>query len=169
MYSLALAAIVGVSFLGASESGFDHALKQSVSTNRPLVVLIGADWCPSCQVMKNSTIPQVAKEGGLENVVFTYVDADQQRRLVSRLSRVRSIPQLIRFDRTPSGWQGRLLVGAQTPQDVYKFVNTEVPVVITDQRTVAHTASHTTVLPAPSDLVGDPQTHEPLTHETHSY
>ncbi len=169
MYSLALAAIVGVSFLGAPESGFDRALKQSVSTGRPLVVLIGADWCPSCQVMKNSTMPQVAKEGGLDNVVFTYVDADHQRRLVNRLSRVRSIPQLIRFDHTPSGWQGRLLVGAQSPKDVYKFVNTDVPVVVTDQGPVAHTAGYTTALPAPSDQVGDPETHAPLASETHSY
>ncbi len=167
MFAMTLAAIVQVSFLGAPESGFDQALKQSMTTGRPLVVLIGADWCPSCQVMKNTTIPQVAEEGGLDSVVYTYVDADQHRRLVSRLSRVRSIPQLIRFDRTPSGWQGRLLVGAQSVDDVYAFLNSDVPVVITDQGPAPHTARNNAALPAPSDLVGDPQTHEPLAKEAY--
>lgn len=167
MYALALAAIVHVSFLGAPESEFDRAFERSVATGRPLVVLIGADWCPSCQVMKNTTLPQVAKEGGLNNVVFTYVDADRQRRLVSRLSRVKSIPQLIRFDRTPSGWQGRLLVGARSPDEVYSFVNADVEVVVSDQTAPPRTARGDTALPDPSDLVGDPQIHEPLAKEAY--
>lgn len=123
MSSLALVTIIQVSLLGAQESGFDRAYQQSVATGRPLVVLIGADWCPACQRMKNSTLPQAARAGGLSKVVFTYVDLDRQRELASRLSRTKSIPQLIRFDQTQSGWKGQLLVGAKSRQEVQAFIN----------------------------------------------
>jgi len=123
MSSLALATIIHVSLLGTQEGDFHRAYQQSTATGRPLVVLIGADWCPACQRMKTSTLPQVAKAGGLSNVVFTYVDIDRQRELAARLSRTKSIPQLIRFDQAPSGWKGQLLVGAKSPQEVQTFIN----------------------------------------------
>ena len=122
MSSLALATIVQFSLLGAEESDFYRAYQQSVETGQPLVVLIGADWCAPCQQMKNSTLPQVAKAGGLRHVVFTYVDADRQPELVSKLSRAKSIPQLIRFDKTPSGWKGELLAGARSAEEVQAFL-----------------------------------------------
>jgi hypothetical protein len=31
-------------------------------TGKPLVVLIGADWCGACRVMKNTALPQVAQD-----------------------------------------------------------------------------------------------------------
>jgi thiol-disulfide isomerase/thioredoxin len=112
-----------VSALGADGRDFDQAYHQSLTTGRPLVVLIGARWCPACQKMKNAILPQVAKTGGLERVVFNYVDFDQQRQLASRLSRGSSIPQLIRFDRTAAGWKSKYLVGARSPREVHDFVN----------------------------------------------
>ena len=122
MSSLALATIVQLSLLGAEEGDFYRAYQRSVETGQPLVVLIGADWCAPCQRMKNSTLPQVAKVGGLRHVVFTYVDADRQPELVSKLSRVDSIPQLIRFEKTRSGWKGELLAGARSAKEVQAFL-----------------------------------------------
>jgi len=124
MANLILIAFVQVSALGADPQDFDQAYQQSLTTGRPLVVLVGARWCPACQRMKNSILPQVAKAGGLNQVVFTYVDFDHQRQLVSRLTREARIPQLIRLDRAPSaGWSSKLLVGARSPRDVYEFIN----------------------------------------------
>jgi thiol-disulfide isomerase/thioredoxin len=137
MSSLALAAIVLVSFAGSPESDLDRAVRQSVATGRPLVLLLGADWCPACQVMQNSTLPRVAKGGGLDNVVFVYIDVDRQRELASQLSQADSIPQLLRFDPTPSGWQCRLLVGARSPEEVDSFVNAGLPRAA-DERYSAH-------------------------------
>jgi len=123
MTSITLAAFVQVSLLGAGQQDFDQAYQQSLTTRRPLVVLVGARWCPACQKMRNSILPQVARTGGLKNVVFSYVDFDQQRQLASRLSRGTSIPQLIRFDQTPAGWDSKYLVGARSPREVYEFIN----------------------------------------------
>lgn len=123
MTNLILIALVQVSALGADQQDFGQAYQQSLTTERPLVVLLGARWCSACQKMKNLILPQVAQTGGLKNVVFTYVDFDRQRQLASRLSRARSIPQLIRFDRTPAGWKSKRLVGARSPRQVYDFIN----------------------------------------------
>ncbi|MBN1851250.1 MAG: thioredoxin family protein [Pirellulales bacterium] len=118
-----MAISVGISALGADQPDFNQAYRQSLASGRPLVVLIGADWCPGCQTMKNSVLPQVAKSGGLEKVVFIYVDYDQQRQLASHLKCATSIPQLIRFDQTPTGWKSQCLVGAKSPLEVYNFIN----------------------------------------------
>ena len=123
MTNIILVGLVQVSALGADQQHFDQAYQQSLTTGRPLVVLVGARWCPACQKMRNSILPQVARTGGLKNVVFSYVDFDQQRQLASRLSRGKSIPQLIRFDQTPAGWNSKHLVGAKSPRDVYDFIN----------------------------------------------
>ncbi len=123
MTNLMLVAFVQVSVLAAQEQDFNQAYRQSLTTGRPLVVLLGAGWCPACQRMKDSILPRVAKAGGLNNVVFTYVGLDRQRQLASRLSRGTSIPQLIRFDRTPAGWKSKRLVGARSPRQVHDFIN----------------------------------------------
>lgn len=101
---------------------FERAQHRSVVTGRPLVVLVGADWCPACQVMKKSILPQIAEAGGLQRMVFVYVDFDRRRRLASRLTRGKPIPQLIRFDRTPAGWTSRCLIGAQSVRQVGEFI-----------------------------------------------
>ena len=123
MTNILLVALVQVSALGADQQGFDQAYQRSLTTGRPLVVLVGAGWCRACRKMKNSILPQVAEVGGLNKVVFTYVDFDQQRQLASRLSRGTSIPQLIRFDRAPAGWKSKRLVGARSPRQVHDFIN----------------------------------------------
>jgi len=123
MVNIILAVLVQSSILGADQQDFDKAYRHSMSTGKPMVVLIGARWCGACQKMKHSVLPRVVKVVGTNKVVFTYVDFDKQRHLAARLSRARSIPQLIRFDRTPSGWKSKYLVGAKSPREVYDFIN----------------------------------------------
>lgn len=123
MTNVILVALMQIATLGAEQGEFEEAYRQSVVTGRPLVVLVGATWCPACQRMKNTILPEVAQGGGLSQVVFTYVDFDQHRQLASRLSRAKSIPQLIRFDRTPAGWKSKLLVGARSHREVHEFIN----------------------------------------------
>jgi len=123
MASIFLAVLMGVTAAEGDREGFKQAYQRSLASGRPLIVLIGARWCPACQTMKHSILPRVAEVGGLNKVVFTYVDFDQHRELASRLSRATSIPQLIRFDRTPAGWNRKHLVGAKSPREVYEFIN----------------------------------------------
>ncbi len=73
--------------------------------------------------MQKTILPQVERTGGLKNVVFVYVDYDQQRQLASRLTDGMSIPQLIRFDHTQAGWTNKRLIGARSPGEVHSFIN----------------------------------------------
>ncbi|MBN1912242.1 MAG: thioredoxin family protein [Pirellulales bacterium] len=123
MTNIVFLTLIQISALGGKQGTFEQAYQQSVTSGRPLVVLIGAGWCPGCQTMKNSILPQVKEAGGLDRVVFFYVDFDRQRQLAVRLRRATSIPQLIRFDRTTGGWKTKCMVGAKSPHEVYQFIN----------------------------------------------
>ena len=67
--------------LVAGSHDYATAFKETEETGRPLVVLIGADWCPGCRQMKYTTIPELEKKGGLRKVAFAYVNTDHQGEL----------------------------------------------------------------------------------------
>ena len=125
MSTLALTVMVHASMLGASTDDYSQAYRQSVETGRPLVVLIGAKWCPACLEMKNNILPKVQKTGGFDGVEFAYVDADRQPKIAAKLSRAQVIPQLIRLDKTSEGWKSQVLVGARSPDEIRRFVATD--------------------------------------------
>lgn len=114
MTSLTVAALLQVSLLSTGGQSYAEAHRQQAETGRPLVVLIGADWCPACVTMKNSVIPQAQREGVLEGVAFAQVNTDQQPALSKQLMRGGMIPQLIVFHKSANGWQRKQLVGAQS-------------------------------------------------------
>ena len=105
---------------------FDLAYQRSFTTGRPLVVLLGAQWCPGCQVMQHEVMPEVEKSGGLEQVEFVYIDIDRNRRLAAKLSKAKTIPQLIRYHKTPDGWKYNLLNGAYNVEEVKTFIKTGI-------------------------------------------
>jgi len=123
MTTLLLAAILHTQATTLPNNDYTNAYKQALSSGRPLVVLLGAKWCPGCVQMKNSIMPQVAKAGGLVNVEFAYVDMDRQPKLAARLTRGGAIPQLIRYEKTKKGWRRGLLIGAHSPKRVTSFVD----------------------------------------------
>jgi thioredoxin-like negative regulator of GroEL len=67
--------------IGAHGDTYSQAYHQAVKTGRPLVVLVGAEWCPACKVMKDTVIPAVKKRGGLSKVSFAIVDIDEEQKL----------------------------------------------------------------------------------------
>jgi len=108
-----------------SAAGYDYATayQQTSETGRPLVVLIGADWCPGCRQMKYTAIPELEKKGGLDKVAFAYVNADQQSDLAGKLMSGGSIPQLVMYQKTATGsWKRQQLTGAQSVSDIQAFI-----------------------------------------------
>lgn len=127
MTSLALAVMVPLSVLSASPENAPprkliDAYQRSVKTGQPLVVMLGADWCPACLEMRDETLPQVDKAGGMEGVEFAYLDVDRHRKLAGKFSCADAVPQLVRFDRTRKGWKSRCLVGAKSVKEVTSFL-----------------------------------------------
>lgn len=129
MISLTLNVMLQAAAVTASVHDYATAYRQTAESGRPLVVLIGADWCPGCRQMKNSAIPQVERAGGLEKVAFAFVNTDHEGELAGKLMSGGSIPQLVMYHKTASGWRRQQLTGAQNPGTIQQFLNraTESP------------------------------------------
>jgi thioredoxin-like negative regulator of GroEL len=112
-----------MSVVGADAKSYATAVKETRESGRPLVVLVGADWCPGCQRMKSSTMPQAAAEGLLDEVNYEVVNTDQQSTLARKLMRGGSIPQLVIYRETPDGWRVRRFVGAQSLSTIESAVD----------------------------------------------
>jgi hypothetical protein len=77
--------------------------------------------------MKQSTIPQAQRQGVLSSVAFAQVNPDQQPELARKLMRGSSIPQLIVYHKSGSGWQRRDLVGSQSVAAIRQAVTPPQP------------------------------------------
>jgi len=102
---------------------YEKAHEQVAKTGQPLMVLVGADWCPACKQMERQVIPQVRRRGLLGKVAFAIVNLDRERRLGRQLTEGGPIPQVIMYRKTRLGWKRRRLVGAQDVQTLENFIN----------------------------------------------
>ncbi len=114
MNHLILNLLLQVSAVTTGTMTYKDAYEQAEKTGQPLVVLVGADWCPACQAMKQSVIPQLARKGILTKVSFATVNTDHDQALAGRLMRGGMIPQLVIYRKTAAGWQRQQLTGAQS-------------------------------------------------------
>lgn len=127
MISTAMAALLQTVVLSASPTmTYDQAYAETEKTGKPLVVLVGAEWCGACRTMKNSALPQVAQNEVFQNVSFALVDTDKQQEIAKQVMQGGSIPQLIMFQRGADGWTQQRLVGAQSPAAIIKFLQAGV-------------------------------------------
>jgi thioredoxin-like negative regulator of GroEL len=101
---------------------YDDAYESATKSKKPMLILVSADWCPACRVMKQTTLPQLFREGKLVGVCYTIVDIDQMPRLSSQLMRSSTIPQLILWTPVSDGWQRTYLQGGQAPDRIVEMV-----------------------------------------------
>jgi thiol-disulfide isomerase/thioredoxin len=138
MTSMTLAVILQAACLstGANKT-YAEAHRDNAETGRPLVVLVGADWCPACRDMKNSALPQVEKDGVLAKVAFAVVNTDRDGELAHKLMQGSSIPQLIMYRKTNGGWMRQSLVGSQSPGQIESFIKQALESSVIPASTVA--------------------------------
>jgi thioredoxin-like negative regulator of GroEL len=122
MINAALAAILHTAVLSANPLPYDQAFAENEKTGKPLVVLIGAEWCPGCVTMKKSSLPKATQDAVFNEVVYTSVDTDKQGEVARQMMQGGSIPQLVIFHKTAAGWKQDRLVGAQSPAAIIQFV-----------------------------------------------
>jgi thioredoxin-like negative regulator of GroEL len=123
MIHLTLNILLQAAAVTAGGQDYATAYQTTITTGQPLVVLVGADWCPGCQQMKHSAIPQVEKLGGLSRFQFAIVNTDQQSELAGRLMQGGTIPQLILFHKTDTGWKRQQLTGTQDVSAIQAFLS----------------------------------------------
>jgi thioredoxin-like negative regulator of GroEL len=122
MVGATVAFALQLSILAGSPT-YQTALKDAQEQQRPLLVLVGAPWCPGCQVMKTRVIPELEKGGGLKEVSFAIVDYDAERDTATQLMRGGTIPQLIVFSKRPDGqWHREQITGETNEAQVKSLI-----------------------------------------------
>jgi thioredoxin-like negative regulator of GroEL len=105
---------------------YAEAYQESVQEQKPLMVVVGAPWCPACNVLKESTITPMVRHGELGEVSLAVIDRDEQPELVEQLTGgEKMLPQIIVFSKDQTGnWKRRRLLGFQPVQPVRKLIRT---------------------------------------------
>ncbi len=136
MNSIALTALLQVSLLATGADTYKTAYQDTVDTGKPLVVLVGADWCPGCQTMRNTVMPKLAARGDLNKVAFAHVNTDREGPLANQLMSGTRIPQLVIYTKTAEGWHVDRMIGAQSPEAVEEFIARATPATTTTMASV---------------------------------
>ncbi len=123
MMTFACATLVYASLAATGADTYADAHRSSVQTGRPMVVMVGTDWCAPCQQMKKTVLPQIRQRGLLRRVAFAFINPDRESELANKLTGGGPVPQLVMYRRTADGWRRRKLVGGQSVEAVEKFIN----------------------------------------------
>ena len=101
---------------------YKTAYERADKGDKPLLVLVTAEWCPPCQQMKKSTIPELLKKKTFKDFHWAAVDYDRENKLAKQLIGDRGVPQLIMYEKRDGKWVRRYLRGYKQPKVVEAFV-----------------------------------------------
>ena len=101
---------------------YAKARRTTTETGKPMVIMVGTDWCSPCQTMKKSVLPRVRERGLLRKVAVALVNPDRDRQLATELTGGGPIPQLVMYRKSGDGWMRKKLVGGQSVETVEEFI-----------------------------------------------
>ncbi|MEM8736216.1 MAG: DUF255 domain-containing protein [Planctomycetota bacterium] len=116
MVQLALAMLCCVVGTNSKPLKYEEAFAKAEREKKPLVILVGAKWCASCQIMKKETMEPMKEAGTLDKTVVTYVDKDERPELAEKLMRGQTLPQVIVYSKKSGNWKRYSLTGMQSPK-----------------------------------------------------
>ena len=106
-----------------AEESYTEAHRITLKTGKPLLVMVGADWCGPCQNMLHKILPRVREHGIFRKIAFAHVNVDQEKELATQLTGGGAVPQLVLFRKSKDGWKRRIMIGYHSVEDVEKFIN----------------------------------------------
>lgn len=115
-----IAAISGIN--NSQPIDYKTAFNRAQQDDKPLVVLVTAEWCPPCKRMKQNTIPELLQRNKFQDVHFATVDLDKNARDARNLIGPRGVPQLVMFEKIDGQWSKRILSGYQDTEKVASFI-----------------------------------------------
>lgn len=117
-------ALLTVTTAASAQEPVDYATAyhRTVEGDKPLLVLVTAQWCPPCQIMKSTTIPELVAHNSFAGVNYAAVDYDAQSELATQLIGDRGLPQMLIFRKVGDQWEKRFLAGIQTVASVEQFM-----------------------------------------------
>ena len=122
MVQVALALVLAVTGANAKSLTYEEAFAKAQKDKKPLLILIGARWCASCQVMKRDTIEPMKEAGELDELVVTYVDKDERPELAQQLMKGETLPQIVMFAQDKEGWRRLSLTGMQSKPRMLELI-----------------------------------------------
>lgn len=119
--------VFGLMLCSGGEDGlsYSEAHRLALDSRRPLLVFVGASWCGPCRWLKQEVLPQLRQRGAFEGVVLAFVDVDRESELAQKVTGGGPVPQLVLYRRTRDGWGRSKLVGAQSVDQVERFLKGE--------------------------------------------
>ena len=105
---LIAASVVAAPAMAQKPIDYRTAYRNAQTGDKPLLVLVTAEWCPPCQVMKKSTIPTLMKKKAFSGFHYSTVDLDKDEKLARQLIGERGVPQLIMYEKEGEKWVRRL-------------------------------------------------------------
>lgn len=101
---------------------YDVAYRKARDERKPLLILVGADWCPACKTLKSDTIVPMKESGALKEVIYTQLDKDAHPELANEVMQGKILPQLVVFCQSDTGWKRFSLTGMQTENRVKELI-----------------------------------------------
>ncbi len=121
-----------LTLLANASQSYSEAYATAQQSGKPMLVLIGADWCPHCVTMKNTIMPQVDRAGLLDQVSYIPLNSDREPQLARKMMRGGSVPQLLLYYHTGSGWQMRHVTGSTSAGNVQNMIRQALDAVAAD-------------------------------------
>jgi thioredoxin-like negative regulator of GroEL len=103
------------------ELTYAEAYHSAIQQHRPLLVLVGAKWCPPCQAMERD-VPAWRRQGVLKGVVLGLLDLDAEPALGRALTDGGALPQVILYEEPWRVGPWRRAIGYRTVEQVRTFV-----------------------------------------------
>lgn len=124
MISMLLAIVLaGVTSENQLKQNYAEAYEHSVSERKPLMVVVGAPWCPACNVLKETTIRSMAQTGELDGVSLAVINRDDDPELAKKLTEgEQMLPQIIVYTQDKGSWKRRKLLGFQPKQPIRTLI-----------------------------------------------
>lgn len=131
MVQVALAFLLAIVGDNAKPLDYEEAFAKAQKEKKPLLIMVGAPWCASCQIMKRDTIEPMKEAGELDKVVITYVDKDARPELAEQLMKGETLPQVIMYTQEQKKWKRFSLTGMQSQKRMVELLGKAIQAVPT--------------------------------------
>lgn len=122
MSGVALSLLTQAAVLVTGAGSYAEAYHAIEASGEPMVVVVGADWCPHCVTMKRNVLPGLVRSAKMKNVPVAYVNVDNEPNIAYRMMRGGSVPQVIVYKKTATGWYTRRITGGASQATVEQLV-----------------------------------------------